>query len=42
MKKTIYIISLKDAFGDVRHVVVDDTSDNVCIGGRTLDGTYHQ
>jgi hypothetical protein len=33
---------LRDAKGDVRTAVVNDTSDNVTIGGYDLDGKYHQ
>lgn len=42
IKKTVYFYSMKDANGDVSTVLVDDPSDNICIGGKDSDGKYHQ
>lgn len=42
MKKTIYLYRLTDANGDIQVTVVNDTSDNGCIGGMGNDGKYHQ
>lgn len=41
-KKTLYLYRLTDARGDTRTVVVDDPSNDGCIGGYGADGKYHQ
>ena len=42
MQKEFYVYVLKDAKGDYRAVVVDDPSDNLCIGGYDSNGEYQQ
>lgn len=42
MKKTIYLYRLTDAAGDQQITVVDEQSDDGCIGGYDRDGKYHQ
>lgn len=42
MKKTMYLYRLTDANGDQTITVVDDPSDNGCIGGYDKGGQYQQ
>jgi hypothetical protein len=42
MKKTIYLYRLTDAKGNHEITVVDDPSDDGCIGGYDSDGEYRQ
>jgi len=41
-KKKIYVYSLLDGQGNFTDAVVNDPSDNLCIGGYDADGRYHQ
>lgn len=42
MQKDVYVYRLTDAKGDQSVTVVDDPSDNGCIGGYDINGVYQQ
>jgi hypothetical protein len=42
MKKEVHVYRLTDFRGNQQVTIVDDLSDNGCIGGYGNDGEYHQ